>query len=800
MSKPAATSRPGRLVTQQLLAPSHYRDPRDLVGLIAGGALLAVALVTVAVAHRTTLSPHAPLISLLRPGQAFEALTGLVQIAVMAAGAAVAAAVLLLRRITLLAGLVLAAAAAASATAILLALAGDAHPVAIAVNLGGRSWLADAAFPDPPVAAAAVTISVAMLPWLGEAWRRAAWIALLAAGAVRLLTATTLPAELVIAASTGLLAGFGLRLAAGVPDRRLGPDGIASALDTAGLAVRSVSPAGVRAAGSRPFVAVAQDGRRLFIKALGAEQRYADLLYRGYRAVRLKHVGDVRPATSLLKAVEHQSLIAMLAERAGVGVPTVRRIVMAPEGTVLLVMDLVEGTSLDRLPVNQVTDEVLQRLWTAVRTLHGARLAHRSMRTANVMVDREGIPFLVDFSFAEHSATLRQQDLDLAELLASLALQVGPERAVSSAVAVVGANRVAAAAPLLQPMALSAATRRAIARQKGLLDRTRNTAAAQGSQADIELAKVQRVKLRTLLSIAAASAAFYILLPQLAQAAGSWGAVLHADWAWLAAVIAASALTYVASAVALAGCVAIRLRFWPALATQGASSFINRISPANVGGMALNVRFLQKSGVEPTAGATAVGVNAFVGAVVHLALIVIFFTIAGRRLTNAFALPAGSKLLLILAAVAAVIGLALATRPGRRLAARKLLPALQSSVANLGQIARRPLKLLMAFGGSALITLAYIAGLAASTRAFGANDSVAAIGAVYLGAAAIATASGSPGGLGALEAALVAGLTGIGIKSGAAVPAVLSYRLATYWLPVAPGWAALQWLQRHDLV
>jgi len=800
MSKPAVTSRPGRQVADRLLAPSRYRDPRDLVGLIVGGALLVVVIVTAAVAHGTLLSPYAPMIYLLRPGQAADALIGMVQIAVVAAAVAAAAALLLLRRFALLAGSLVAATAAAAATTMFLALADDAHPVRMVAILGRHSWLADAAFPAPAVAAAFAAVMIALLPWVRPIWRQATWTGLLVAGAVRLVTGATLPMELVVAGSIGLLAGFAVRLAIGVPDRRLGAEGIGSALAAAGLPVRSVSPAGVRATGSRPFVAVAEDGRRLFIKALGAEQRYADLLYRGYRAVRLKHVGDVRPATSLLKAVEHQALIAMLAERAGVGVPPVRQIIMAPDRTALLVMDLVEGSSLDRLQEDQVTDDLLQQLWTAVRTLHSAQLAHRSLRTANVMVDLAGTPFLVDFSFAEHSASRRQQDLDVAELLASLAIQIGPDRAVSSAVPVIGAERVAAAVPLLQPMALSAATRRAAAREKGILDRTRVTAAAEGIRPDDALAKVQRVRLRTLLSIAAASAAFYILLPRLAQAAGSWRAVLHADWAWLAAVIGASALTYVASAVALGGCVAIRLRFWPTLATQAASSFINRISPANVGGMALNVRFLQKSGVEPVAGAAAVGVNAFVGAVVHLALIAIFFTIAGRRLTHAFALPSGSKLLLILAAVAAAVGLVLATRPGRRLAAQKLLPALRSSVANLGQVARRPLKLLMAFGGSALITLAYIAGLAASTRAFGANASIAAIGAVYLGAAAIAAASGSPGGLGALEAALVAGLTGIGIKSGAAVPAVVGYRLATYWLPVAPGWAALQWLQRRDLV
>ncbi len=57
-----------------------------------------------------------------------------------------------------------------------------------------------------------------------------------------------------------------------------------------------------------------------------------------------------------------------------------------------------------------------------------------------------------------------------------------------------------------------------------------------------------------------------------------------------------------------------------------------------------------------------------------------------------------------------------------------------------------------------------------------------------------------PGGLGAIEAALVAGLTGIGVPPGPAVSAVLTYRLATYWLPVIPGWAAWRILQRRDYV
>ena len=47
---------------------------------------------------------------------------------------------------------------------------------------------------------------------------------------------------------------------------------------------------------------------------------------------------------------------------------------------------------------------------------------------------------------------------------------------------------------------------------------------------------------------------------------------------------------------------------------------------------------------------------------------------------------------------------------------------------------------------------------------------------------------------------IAAGLTGIGLPPGPAVSAVLTYRLATYWLPVIPGWACLRILQKRDYI
>ena len=57
-------------------------------------------------------------------------------------------------------------------------------------------------------------------------------------------------------------------------------------------------------------------------------------------------------------------------------------------------------------------------------------------------------------------------------------------------------------------------------------------------------------------------------------------------------------------------------------------------------------------------------------------------------------------------------------------------------------------------------------------------------------AATIAAVSPTPGGLGAMEAALVAALTRLGVEAGSAVAAALTFRLVTFWLPLpVGGWA-----------
>jgi glycosyltransferase 2 family protein len=462
-----------------------------------------------------------------------------------------------------------------------------------------------------------------------------------------------------------------------------------------------------------------------------------------------------------------------------------------------LVMDFVDGSSLADLSDEQLTDELLLQLWREVDRLHSVGVAHRSLRTTNVMVDTESRPSIVDFSFSEVSASRRAIELDVAELLASLATRVGPDRAVNGALSGIGAPAVASAVPLLQPLALSAGTRRAVSRGDKLLATTRAAASAAGGVPE-ELASIRRVRARTFIMIALAAGAFYFILPQLAQVGSSFKAFQSAHWGWVPVIVFFSFLTYLSSAFGMIGTVPEHIPFAPILSVQLASSFVNRVSPANVGGMAANVRFLQKNGVQPAAAVSAVALNSIVGAVVHVVLIIVFFVWSGSDLANAFSLPSGSKILLILAVIAAAIGVLIITRWGRKTVLRPLAKGLRSAAANLAQVARSPSKLAMLFGGSAGVTLAYVGALTAAINAFGGGIPIAKIGAVYLAASALAAATPTPGGLGAIEAALVAGLTGVGMESGPAVSTVLTYRLATYWFPVLPGWAAWFYLQRKE--
>lgn len=101
---------------------------------------------------------------------------------------------------------------------------------------------------------------------------------------------------------------------------------------------------------------------------------------------------------------------------------------------------------------------------------------------------------------------------------------------------------------------------------------------------------------------------------------------------------------------------------------------------------------------------------------------------------------------------------------------------------------------------SAALTIAHVATFACCVHAVGDSAPILTLTAVYLGAASAGSLTPTPAGIGAVEAAMIAGLCAGGLSTATATAAALLTRLVTVWAPAVPGWFALRSLRRSGLL
>jgi glycosyltransferase 2 family protein len=153
-----------------------------------------------------------------------------------------------------------------------------------------------------------------------------------------------------------------------------------------------------------------------------------------------------------------------------------------------------------------------------------------------------------------------------------------------------------------------------------------------------------------------------------------------------------------------------------------------------------------------------------------------------------------------LAAIAAVIIILMAVPQTRARLAEIIWPHLRSVGPRLLDTISHPLRLALSAGANLLLTAAYLVAFIAALRAVGVHPAILPAAIVYLAGNAVGSAAPTPGGIGGVEAVLAAGLTPIGVPAHEAIPAVLLFRVATFWLPIPAGWVAYVLLQRRDVL
>ena len=628
-------------------------------------------------------------------------------------------------------------------------------------------------------------------------WRNALGLAIGVYAVVQLAALDTIGLSILLTLLAGRAVGLAVRYAAGSASQRPTALAIATALSAGGLAVtaiRRVSQSLAGAAGSRFYAVTTEDASLLDVVVFDRDQQAAGTFYRLYRWIRVPGQVARTAPLSLDRTVERRALLSYAAKDAGVPTPRLRTVIRVGADAAVLAYEHCAGITLARTNPG-CTDEELGRLWDTVTRLHKNHVTHRALTADRIMFTPDERVVLLDPGDGDVAASELQIRLDLAQLIVELALYVGPEKSARVAIEKVSdAGELMAVLPLLQPVVLVRSTRHALRRRRDVLPAVRKALLEAVPEGEVMPVQLERIRARTLVTLVASVAAAYLLAGELAQA--SLGHLLRsADWRWALVAIALSAATYVGATLSISGFVAERLSFFRTLFVQLASSFVTLVTPAAVGGAALNVRYLQRRRIPAAVAAASVGVAQVVAFVLHILLLTVFAAIAGSSTKSAIRPPTWAYF--VVAGLVVLAGVVLAIPAGRRMVRARLSPTFGQVLPRLLEVAQRPRKLAEGIGGVLLLSLTYILCLSACVAAFGGDVSIAKIGFVYLTGSAIGSIIPTPGGLGAVEAALTAGLTAAGVHGGIAVSAVLLFRLLTFWLPVPIGWAAMSYLERH---
>lgn len=791
----------GGLDDDLLSGPAWGRHPTDLVRLL--GAALAFGLtLPLAVRHPAEVrSVSVDVVDMVNrlPGWVRDVLLGSTQLLAILVPIAMVA--VLARAPRLLSMAVGSALVAAAAMATVQQRVDDAVPHQVVAVTERQSWIIGAAFPSGAYLAGFTAVVVVLGPVLSLGWRRVAVGGLAIASFGRVITAVAVPLNLAITIALGAVVGSAALAALGSPRRRSSRRAVLEALASAGFPADRIDPVERGARHAQTFRAVTESGRPAFVKLLGRDERDADLIVRVIKRLRVKDLDDERPSWTPGRLVQHEALSAMLAGRQGAAVPGVVAAGTTEGGDGVLALDPVLGDRLDQLALDDVTDELLDVVWQTVAALHRQGIAHRWLTANHLLVQDTSPPTatLIDFRWAIHQADVDQLGADVAMLVTSLALIVGAERSVAAAARAVGPAELAAALPLVQPLALPSDLRDAIRGQRALLPAVRSRLQDAAGGEPYRLADIERVSLRQVASLLGLVVVAYSLLSLVASRSAiqhAFGAISPWDLPFL---VVLAAVPFVAGAATFASVVPKPLPFGELVRLMVGQSFLNRFTPANAGGMALQVRYLQKRGIDFGGAAAGVALTSVANGITQAVVLATFAAWAGSAGGRLFSLPRASSIAVWLVVVAALAALVWLTPWGRRVVGRRISTTGKQVWRTLARLSRQPARFVTLFGTSLIGRIAAIAAFAASCRAVDISLALPRLGLLYLTAATVASAAPTPGGLGAIEAALTVALTGAGVPSPDAVSAVFLFRLVTYWLPVPFGWWSLHHLERTIL-
>jgi glycosyltransferase 2 family protein len=641
--------------------------------------------------------------------------------------------------------------------------------------------------------AAVLTVSG---PWLPARWRRWWWTLLLAFVPIHLVVSAVVPARSLLGLSVGWFVGALVVLIVGTPALEVPLEGAVRAMARRGFVVtrlRVVRPAGP---GALVLAATSNDSDApAAIELYGPHQRSGGALRQFWGKLRLRGTETAPLQTSLRRAVEHRALMAIAVNEAGLANSSMIAVATLDRGWTLYAHQPVRGIPLDEC----VAQAPVTRVWEALRLLHEHQISHGDLRGHEITVD-DGAVLFGGFGSAEYGATFAQLQSDIAQLLVTTSALYDAESAVTAAIDAFGKDTILNASRRLTKSAVPKQIRGSVSDAGTVISNTRGEVKRQSGADEIKTQTITRFTRGQIIQLVLLVALVYVAYPFISTAPTFFSELRNANWWWALLGLTVSALTYVGAAGALWACADGLVSFWKLSIMQIANTFAATTTPAGVGGLALSTRFLQKSGLTALRATAAVALQQSVQVIVHVLLLILFSTAAGASTDLSHFVPSVTVLYLIAGVALGIVGTFLFVPKLRQWLSTAVRPKLKEVTSDLLELAREPKRLALIVLGSAGTTLGAALALWASVEAFGGGTTFITVTVVTMVGGTLASAAPTPGGVGAVEAALIGGLAAFGVPAAVGVPSVLLYRMLTCWIPVFVGWPVMRWLTSNEMI
>jgi uncharacterized protein (TIRG00374 family) len=535
---------------------------------------------------------------------------------------------------------------------------------------------------------------------------------------------------------------------------------------------------------------------RAIVEMYGPNQRSGGIMSQVWRRVRLRNSETAPLHASMRRAVEHRGLMAIAIGDLGVANSTTVALAALDRGWTLYAHTQARGVALDDTSADE---SLVGPVWKALGVLHRHQISHGDLRGMEITVD-DAEALFGGFGSAEYGATDVLLQADIAALLVSTTAIFGAEAAVRAAIAEFDEGTVLRASRRLTKAALPKHIRTSVVDPGTVMTAARDEVMHQTGADQIKAETITRFTRIQVIQLVLLVALVYVAYPFISTVPAFFSELRTANW-WFALLgLAVSALTYVGAAAALWACASGLVSFRNLAIMQVANTFAATTTPAGVGGLALSTRFLQKGGLGALRATAAVALQQSVQVITHVGLLIFFSVVAGTTANLSHIVPKTTVLYLIGGVALGIVGVFTFVPKLRRWLGTELRPRIKEVGTELVDLMREPKRLAIIVAGCAATTLGAALALWASVQAFGGGTTFVTVTVVTMIGGTLASAAPTPGGVGAVEAALIGGLAAFGVSAAVAVPSVLLYRVLTCWLPVFVGWPVMRWLTRKDMI